>query len=186
MSTKSDAQIIAAMTRAGVPRSCWNVSTQDTGRMEYRSFAQEIVDKSLHRDQPRTAYVRMKSKAGYLDIEMLSKEMVLANIPTRYTTFHKLARDLRMQEALADNEHPLTEVYARGAIVLPEVPIEKDVADADRSAYRETIEYLIGHAYEGGILVVGGERRLSKRLESGYPPLFERLLVETSKVFEGN
>lgn len=182
MRDKDDLEIIAAMTRAGVPRSCWIVSTKETGRSEYKDFAADVKKRASDRRQQTAAYVRHKSNEGLLDVEILAKELVLAGVQTRYTTFHKLARDLRMEETA--DEQLLGAIYARGAFVLPHIPPLSEIHPQDVTRYNETIEYLIAHAYEGGVLIIAGTYPLSKRLKSGLPPLFERLLVESAKTFE--
>lgn len=186
MTQDANQSMIARMTKAGVPRTCWSISLRDTGRANFLEFAKEVGDRARNAEQPSTAYMRIQSEAGYLEIELLSKALVQAGVLTRHMTFHKLTRDLRLQEALAlDEPHPLEQIYGKGAIVIPDIPPIASVPEAQLTGYRETIDWLIGHAYEGGVLVVGGERRLSKRSDSGYPPLLTRLLVESSKQFEG-
>lgn len=176
---------IAQMTWAGVPRSCWGVSTTGTGRAAYRDFAQDVVDRKEKREAQTSAYMRYKDMDGILDLEVMAKEMVLAGIPTAYTTFHKLTRDLRMQEAHPDNAFQAGTVYSTGAIVLPSMPFASDCTDSALSVqYAETVEYLLGHVYEGGVLVVGGSHRINKTDTGKWPPLFSRMIIETAKIFE--
>lgn len=170
------------MTRAGIPRSCWAVSTKGTGRSSYKDFAEEVKRRAEDKRQQTAAYVRHQSSEGLLDVEILGKELVLAGVPTRYTLFHKLARDLRLEET--QEQEALSKIYARGAFVLPFIPPLNVIHAQDVARYNETIEYLIGHAYEGGVLIIAGSYPISKRLKSGLPPLFERLLVEAAKTFE--
>ncbi len=176
---------ISAMTMAGVPRSCWSVSVTGTGRTTYRDFAKDSVERHTSRDMQIAAYVRYPNLEGVLDVELMAKEFVLAGVATAYTTFAKLMRDLRMQEANPEGEHRLSAVYSTGAIVLPSVPFASEYADTPQSAqYAEAVEYLLGHAYEGGVLVVGGSHRITKNDTGKWPPLFNRLILENAKIFE--
>jgi len=176
---------IAAMTLAGVPRSCWSVSVTGTGRTPYRDFAKDSVGRHTSRDMQVAAYVRYPSAEGVLDVELLAKEFVLAGVHTVYTTFAKLMRDLRIQEANPEGEHRMSAVYSAGAIVLPAVPFASEfVGTPQMGQYAEAVEYLLGHAYEGGVLIVGGSHRVSKNDTGKWPPLFNRLILENAKVFE--
>lgn len=176
---------IAAMTLAGVPRSCWSVSVTGTGRSPYRDFAKEAVGRHTSRNMQVAGYVRYQGLDGVLDVELIAKEFVLAGVITVYTTFAKLMRDLRMQEANPEGEHRLSTVYSAGAIVLPAIPFASDYADTPQmQQYGEAIEYLLGHAYEGGVLVVGGSHRINKTDTGKWPPLFNRLILENAKIFE--
>lgn len=176
---------INAMTLAGVPRSCWSVSVTGTGRAAYRDFAREAVERHNRKDMQVAAYVRYANLDGVLDVELLAKEFVLAGVATLHTSFAKLMRDLRLQEANPEGEHRLSQVYSVGAIVLPNVPFASDYQDTPLMAqYSEAVDYLIGHVYEGGVLVVGGSHRLSKTDTSKWPPLFTRMILENAKIFE--
>lgn len=182
---KSHANTIAAMTWAGVPRSCWGISTTGTGRAAYRDFALETVERKEKREIQTAAYMRYQDVDGVLDVELMAKEMVLAGVPTAYTTFAKLMRDLRVQEAHPDNEFQAGTVYSTGAIVLPAMPFASDYAETPQTGqYVETVEYLLGHVYEGGVLVVGGSHRVNKKDIGKWPPLFNRMILETAKIFE--
>ncbi len=176
---------LSLLREAAVPRSCWSVSTTGTGRKPYRDFAEEVKGRATKREMQTSAYLQFKDVQGILDAEIVAKEMVLAGVRTRYTTFYKLMRDLRLQDSpLAEGEQPLSRVYAIGAIILPDVPVVADILDTDLRQYHETVEYLINHAYEGGVLVIAGNRDVSKRYKSGWPVLFERLLVENARTFK--
>lgn len=177
--------MLARLSGAAVPRSCWSVSTTGTGRKPYRDFAEEVKERAMHREMQTSAYLQFTDMEGILDVEIVAKEMVLAGVRTRYTTFYKLMRDLRLQDSpLAEGEQPLSRVYAIGAIVMPNVPLISDIQEVDLRQYHETIEYMINHAYEGGVLVIAGGTPISKRYKSGWPPLFERLLLENSRIFK--
>lgn len=182
---KGNHAIITAMTTAGVPRSCWSVSVTGTGRAAYRDFAKESLERNSRKEMQVAAYVRYQNPDGVLDVELLAKEFVLAGVATVHTSFAKLMRDLRLEEANPEGEHRLSQVYSVGAIVLPNVPFASDYQDTPIMAqYSEAVEYLIGHVYEGGVLVVGGSHRLSKTDTSKWPPLFTRMIIENAKIFE--
>lgn len=117
-----------------------------------------------------------------LSAEIMAKEFVLADMPTVYTTFNKLLRDLR-QPPFEDTITKLDSLYGKGAIVVPSIPRTAEVAVDVSQQYHEAVEYLLGHAYEGGALVVAGTKEVSARMRSGYPMLLERLFVESSEVF---
>lgn len=183
--TTNTAKIIREMTAAGIPRSCWGVSVTGTGRVEYRDFALETVERHQRREASIAAYMRYRDIDGTLDVELLGKELVLAGVITVYTTFAKLMRDLRLQEANPEGEQRLSAVYSSGAIVLPSLPFASEYADTPNAVqYAETVEYLLGHVYEGGVLVVGGTHRPSKADQSKWHPLFTRMILENAKIFE--
>lgn len=179
-----NAEVISALTKAGVPRGCWGISTTGTGRATYRDFAADIQGRQVDRLQKTSAYVRYSSHEGMLDVEILAKEMVLAGVPTYYTTFYKLMRDLRVLERHGEEDHHLHRVFAYGVIALPSIPYLEDMAVENQQVYNETIEYLVGHSNEGGILIIGGNPKLTKQLKAGWPSVLERLLMENSKTFE--
>jgi hypothetical protein len=182
---QSSGDIARSLAIAGVPRSCWPVSTTATGRMPYRDFAEEVKQRATNREAQTAAYLKFKDAAGILDAEMVAKEMVLAGVRTRYTPFYKLMRDLRLQDRPSyDEEQALSRIYSIGALIVPDVPGMDLILDVDMRQYMETVEFMVGHAYEGGVLVVGGQRVVSKRYKSGWPVLLERLLVENSRTFE--
>lgn len=180
----SHEDMITRLTRAAVPRSCWGVSTTGTGRARYRDFVGELKQRHANREQQTVAYLHYFDSRCIIDVEMFAKETVLAGLPTRYTTFYKLARDLRMAEAHGPEHNPLEAIYGRGALVLPDIPLAPDSDVENIRIYHEAVEYLVNHAYDGGILILGGTVRLDALARTAWPVSLARLLTENSRLFE--
>lgn len=179
----NSADTMKMMQRACVPQSCWSISTTKTGRMPLRDFANSVKASERTREQKASAYVYGTAfDSRVIEVEMLAKELVLAGVNTRYMTFVNLTRLVRMGRDEA--EDGLGTLYGRGALVIPDVPMVKDIVESSQPAYEEAVDYLVNHVYEGGILVTSGRSRLGKGT-TGWPPFLVRLLLESTQVFEG-
>lgn len=177
-----DASIIRNLMKAGVPRHVWKVSTTGTGRAELREFAREVAGRDTLREAVTCAYLNNADKAKRVEsLEILAKEMVLAGEKCLYTPFSKLMRDIRVQ--VDQREGALYEVFSRGAIVVPEIPTRDQFREEQAAEYDEVVEYLVSHAYLGGVLCISGDVRVSKKYTSKWPFHLERLLMEGSEIF---
>lgn len=180
----SDHEIIRNLTKAGVPRSCWNVSSKGTGRLPLKEFAVRVKDRMATRAPGTCGYIRGDDfDTRVMSIEISAKELVLAGVRTKYITFNKLTRDLRLPDF--DDERVLSGIYGFGALVVPEIPAEAKIPSEQLREYHETVEYLVNHVYEGGVLITSGTPAITKKMRSCWPPFMERLLIESSEVFEG-
>lgn len=181
--SSEDKRIIKTMTEAGIPRTCWSVSIRDTGRQRYNEFAQNVADRKNRQGQSTVAYFR-REEDGLLDVELMGKALVLAGLQVQYLPYHKLSRDLRLGEVRTDERSKTEDIYGKGAIIVPDLPRLSDLSDAEKTGYQEAVAYLVGHAYDGGVLVIGCTARLANRRVQDVPKVLERLLLETSEQFE--
>lgn len=180
--TMNDAEIIRRMTQAGVPRTCWNVSTSNTGRMHLKAFAESMKTRKADRELNTVALIRGSADNSrtpsmpLLDTEMMAKELVLAGILTRYLPFSVFCRELRINERHMPEGDRLAEVFGVGAFVIPDMVLNSD-ATPDQI---EAVDFLTSHAYQGGVLVMA----VPTRRPAHWPQTLTRLLTESATIFE--
>ena len=178
----NDAEIIRRMTQAGVPRTCWNVSTSNTGRMHFKAFAESMKTRKADRELNTVALIRgaaaspRDSNLSLLDVEMMAKELVLAGILTSYLPFSMLCRELRINERHMPEGNRLEAVFGTGAIVVPDMVVNSDASPEQV----EALDFLLSHTYQGGVLVLA----ITGRRPAHGPATFTRLLTESATIFE--
>ncbi len=177
---RSDAQVIKELTAAGVPRSCWNVSITKTGRAALRDIAERMADSKQDKGIVTSLYIQGGSiEDRWLCTELFAKQLVLSQIPVLYITFAHLARELRVDER-AEEPTRLRNLFGNGALVVPDLPDKTK----EHAGYEEVCEFLVNHAYQGGIFATSGPHPVS-RARSLFDEPMARLLQASATVFEG-
>lgn len=190
--------------RAGVPRSCWALSCTERGQQNILDWAKDQKTRAQDRSALLSAYVQMptvKVQGGRADeytycqetIELLARHAVLEGLPVKVVLFHQLLHNLAHPEIYSPQDADpearrrttVFDLLGHGVIVVPHLPAFAS-DHVGPLQYREAIDFLLTHIYEGGALVVGGTESISKRLASGYPPSLERMLLVNSEFFGTN
>lgn len=192
--------ITEAFRRAGVPRSCWGIKAEATGRGFVNTWAKNLKERMDSREALLSAYVllppmsdRKNSEAFSLaseTVELLARQAVVEGNPVKVVPFYQLVHNLdkgvdqAYEDADPDAPRRLTvfDLQGTGLVVVPYLPTPEE-SDCSTFQYRTVIDFLMSHIYEGGAVVIGGSQTLSKRLQSKYPNSLERMLVGNSEIY---
>jgi len=175
--------------KAGIPRSCWAISAEATGRGSINTWALGMKERAEQKGALLSAYVLMggeerKDRArhvlGIEHVELLARQACVNGQSVKLVPFYKLVHNLDhpAPQDEADDYSPLVSVLA-----VPYVPTP-DQAACSVHQYVTAIDHLLEHIYDGGALIIGGNQTISKHLKSGYPAALERMLVENAELFE--
>ena len=175
--------------KAGIPRSCWGLKCEETGRGAINTWAAALKEKAAERGALLSAYVLIPADtdrkesdrfaAGQEYVELLARQAVVKDQSVCLVPFYKLLHTLENPARTQDDEDYESVV---SVLVVPYVPTPEQ-ATCTPYQYALVIDHLLSHIYEGGALVIGGSQSISKRLQSRYPAALERMLVENSEMF---
>lgn len=193
-------QITDMFTKAGVPRSCWGLKAEATGRGHLVEWAKTVRQRWDSREAALSVYVPLPAQddrkrgeefsTGQETIEILARQAVVEGLPVKVVPFYQLLHNLEKGvDMYPDDADPDTrrrlnifDLQGAGLLVVPYLPTQ-DESDCTTLQYRTVVDFLLGHIYEGGIVVIGGKEAISKRLQSRYPGSLERMLVGNSEIF---
>lgn len=192
--------VTEAFRRAGVPKSCWGVKAEATGRGFINTWAKNLKERMDGREALLSAYVVLPAMGdrknleafslGTETVELLARQAVVEGNPVKVVPFYQLVHNLEKgveqvrEEADPEATRRLTvfDLQGVGLIVVPYLPTPEE-SDCTTFQYRTVVDFLLSHIYEGGAVVIGGSQPLSKRLQSRYPNSLERMLVGNSEIF---
>lgn len=186
--------------KAGVPRSCWDIKAEATGRGHLNEWAAGIRKRLDSREAALSVYVPLPAlddrkrteeyAIGQETIEILARQAVVAGVPVKVVPFYQLLHSLEKGVDMYPGEDDpeirqrlnIFDLQGVGLLVVPYLPTQ-DESDCTTFQYRTVVDFILGHIYEGGVVVIGGKEKISKRLQSRYPCSLERLLVGNSEIF---
>lgn len=191
--------VTEAFRRAGVPKSCWGIKAEATGRGFVNVWAKNLKERMDSREALLSAYVLIPAQGGKNTeaftlatetVELLARQAVVEGNPVKVVPFYQLVHNLEKgveqvrEEADPEAVRRLTafDLQGVGLIVVPYLPTPEE-SDCTTFQYRTVVDFLLSHIYEGGAVVIGGNQPLSKRLQSRYPNSLERMLVGNSEIF---
>lgn len=176
---RKDHQIITRLTKAGVPRNAWIIKTSDVKRQILKEYASNAANtKDANRLFKPVVFVSGAEDERMLSMELLAKELVFSNIPTKYILYSQLKRLVRHS---VNNDVIDQNFHGVGAIVLPDLPYHSEVAQDQETDYLETVGYILSHVYDGGILALSAEDRRSTQVPARkrWPAMVERIIRES-------
>jgi hypothetical protein len=192
--------VTEAFRRAGVPKSCWAIKAEATGRGAVNIWAKNLKERMDSREALLSAYVVVPAQGGRNSeafdkatetVELLARQAVVEGNPVKVVPFYQLVHNLEKgvdqvrEDADPEATRRLTafDLQGTGLIVVPYLPTPEE-SDCTTFQYRTVVDFLLSHIYEGGAVVIGGSQAVSKRLLSKYPNSLERMLVGNSEIFE--
>lgn len=170
--------------KAGVPRSVWGISCEETGRSGINTWADGLKQNKDIGGALLSVYVWNTGKLGDTErvsaslqyVELCARQAVVRGLSVRVVPFLKLLHTLEHPPMSYDEDQAPAFVLA-----VPYLPILEE-ANCSPYQYGLVVDHLLGHMYDGGSLVTSGSRELGKRLQSRYPNTLERMLVENADI----
>ena len=182
--------IPSQLRKAGVPRSCWAINCDDTGRGYINTWAEDVYKRFDSRESRLGVYVRPVGRESSMlaieAVELHARQAVVHGVPGKYLTFSRLVQLLRLSETREASDEDIHSLVGRGFFAIPVLPTVVSWPGGQQHAYNEAMGFLHSHICEGGILLTSAAHKLLTEYKGGvgFPLELEKLIFDTSVIVE--